>query len=407
MLIYAHSIWNEAMKSLRRNLIRTVLTILGLVVGIAAFICVVGVGKAGSAKVEEQLQKLGDNMIWIEAGSRATNGVRFGTRETNSLKVDDANAIFAEVPGLKRMSPNVDGRVQVIYGTQNWNTTYRGVAPEYFDIRKWEIQSGTIFTHDDVEKDVPVCLLGQTVVENLFPNENPVGKSIRVQAMPCRVIGVFQPKGASASGYDQDDFVAMPYTTAMKRISGTNWLDDIFFSATSRAAIPIATSQAVSLLRERHRLHPDEPEDFNIRSPEDVIRAQLQASELFTWLLGTTASLALLVGGIGIMNIMLVSVTERTREIGIRLAIGATETDIQFQFLSEVVAISLLGGILGVITGIAASSMMQASLQWEIKLTPQLLLFSGLFAAGIGIFFGYYPSRKASQLDPIEALRYE
>jgi putative ABC transport system permease protein len=407
MLMYAHSIWNEATKSLRRNLIRTVLTILGLVVGIAAFICVVGVGKAGSAKVEEQLQKLGDNMIWIEAGSRATNGVRFGTRETNSLKVEDANAIFAEVPGLKRMSPNVDGRVQVIYGTQNWNTTYRGVAPEYFDIRKWDLQSGTIFTHDDVDKDVPVCLLGQTVVENLFPNENPVGKSIRVQAMPCRVIGVFQPKGASASGWDQDDFVAMPYTTAMKRIGGTNWLDDIFFSATSRAAIPIATRQAVGLLRERHHLHPDEPDDFNIRSPEDVIRAQLQASQLFTWLLGTTASLALLVGGIGIMNIMLVSVTERTREIGIRLAIGATETDIQFQFLSEAVAISILGGCLGVIAGIAASSMLQASLQWEIKLTPQLLFFSGLFAAGIGIFFGYYPSRKASQLDPIAALRYE
>jgi putative ABC transport system permease protein len=407
MLMYIHSIWNEAMKSLRRNLIRTVLTILGLVVGIAAFICVVGVGKAGSAKVEEQLQKLGDNMIWIEAGSRATNGVRFGTRETNSLKVEDANAIFAEVPGLKRMSPNVDGRVQVIYGTQNWNTTYRGVAPEYFDIRKWDLQSGTIFTHDDMEKDIPVCLLGQTVVENLFPNENPVGKSIRVQAMPCRVIGVFQPKGASASGWDQDDFVAMPYTTAMKRIGGTNWLDDIFFSATSRAAIPIATKQAVGLLRERHHLHPDEPEDFNIRSPEDVIRAQLQASQLFTWLLGTTASLALMVGGIGIMNIMLVSVTERTREIGIRLAVGATETDIQFQFLSEAVAISILGGCLGVLAGIAASSMLQASLQWEIKLTPQLLFFSGLFAAGIGIFFGYYPSRKASQMDPIAALRFE
>jgi putative ABC transport system permease protein len=407
MLTYAHSVWSEAMKSLRRNLIRTVLTILGLVVGIAAFICVVGVGKAGSAKVEEQLEKLGDNMIWIEAGSRATNGVRFGTRETNSLKVEDANAILAEVPGLKRMSPNVDGRVQVIYGTQNWNTTYRGVAPEYFDIRKWEIQSGTIFTHDDVDKDVPVCLLGQTVVENLFPNENPVGKSIRVNAMPCRVIGTFQPKGASASGWDQDDFVAIPYTTAMKRIAGTNWLDDIFFSATSRADIPIATKQAVGLLRERHHLHPDEPDDFNIRSPEDVIRAQLQASHLFTWLLGTTASLALLVGGIGIMNIMLVSVTERTLEIGIRLAIGATEADIQFQFLSEAVAISLLGGVLGVIAGLAASSLFQTTLQWEIELTPQLLVFSGIFAAGVGIFFGYYPSRKASQLDPIEALRYE
>jgi putative ABC transport system permease protein len=407
MLIYVHSIWSEAMKSLRRNLLRTVLTVLGLVVGIAAFICVVGVGKAGSAKVEHELQKLGDNMIWIEAGSRATNGVRFGTRETKSLTVEDARAIFAEIPGLKRMSPNVDGRVQVVYGTQNWNTTYRGVAPEYFDIRRWEIQTGTIFTHDDVDRDVPVCLLGQTVVENLFPNDDPVGKSIRVQAMPCRVIGVFQPKGASASGWDQDDFVAMPYTTAMKRIGGTSWLDDIFFSGTSRTAIPISTRQAVALLRERHHLHPDEPDDFNIRSPEDVIRAQLQSSQIFTLLLGTIASLALLVGGIGIMNIMLVSVTERTREIGVRLAIGATEADIQFQFLAEAVAISILGGFLGVLAGVGASSLFQSTLQWDIQLTPQLLISSGLFAAAIGIFFGYYPSRKASQLNPIEALRYE
>lgn len=395
------------MKSLRRNLIRTVLTVLGLVVGIAAFICVVGVGKAGSAKVEQELQKLGDNMIWIEAGSRATNGVRFGTRETSSLTAEDARAIFAEIPGLKRMSPNVDGRVQVVYGNQNWNTTYRGVSPDYFGIRRWEIQTGTIFTHDDVDRDVPVCLLGQTVVESLFPNDDPVGKSIRVQSMPCRIIGVFQPKGASASGWDQDDFVAMPYTTAMKRIGGTSWLDDIFFSATSRSAIPIATQQAVTLLRERHHLHPDEPDDFNVRSPEDVIRAQLQSSEVFTILLGTIASLALLVGGIGIMNIMLVSVTERTREIGVRLAIGATEEDIQFQFLAEAVAISILGGFLGVIAGVGASSVFQSTLRWDINLTPQLLVFSGLFAAGIGIFFGYYPSRKASQLNPIEALRYE
>jgi putative ABC transport system permease protein len=407
MLMYIQSTWSEAMKSLRRNLIRTVLTILGLVVGIAAFICVVGVGKAGSAKVETELQKLGDNMIWIEAGSRATNGVRCGTRETKSLTVEDARAIFAEIPGLKRMSPNVDGRVQVVYGTQNWNTTFRGVAPEYFDIRRWEIQTGTVFTHDDVDRNAPVCILGQTVVENLFPNEDPVGKSIRVQAMPCRVIGEFQPKGASASGWDQDDFVAMPYTTAMKRIGGTSWLDDIFFSASSRDAIPIATRQAVALLRERHHLHPEEPDDFNIRSPEDVIRAQLQSSQIFTLLLGTIASLALLVGGIGIMNIMLVSVTERTREIGIRMAIGATESDIQFQFLAEAVAISFLGGVLGILAGVGVSSLFQTTLQWEIKLSPQLLVSSGLFAACIGIFFGYYPSRKASQLNPIEALRYE
>ena len=407
MFTYAHSIWTQAMKSLRRNLIRTLLTILGLVVGIAAFICVVGVGKAGSAKVEEQLQKLGDNMIWIEAGSRATNGVRFGTRETSSLTLGDARAIVAEVPGLKRMSPNVDGRVQMVYGTQNWNASYHGVAPEYFEIRKWEIATGTAFTQDDVDRNLPVCILGQTVVENLFPNEDALGKSIRVQQMPCRVIGTFKPKGASATGADQDDWIAMPYTTGMKRISGTSWLDDIFFSATSRDAIPIATKLAVGLLRERHHLHSEEPDDFNIRSPEDIIRAQLQASELFTWLLGITASLALLVGGIGIMNIMLVSVTERTREIGIRLAIGATEMDIQLQFLSEAATISLLGGLLGVFVGIALSSFFQTTLQWEIKLTPELLLFSGLFAAGIGVFFGYYPSRKASQLNPVEALRFE
>jgi putative ABC transport system permease protein len=407
VLIYLQSIWSEAMKSLRRNLVRTTLTILGLVVGIAAFICVVGVGRAGSAKVEEQLQKLGDNMIWVEAGSRATNGVRFGTRETKSLTVEDARAILAEIPGIARMSPNVDGHVQLIYGNQNWYSQYRGVGPEYFDIRRWEIQSGSIFTRDDVERDAPVCLLGQTVVDNLFANQDPVGKSIRVQAMPCRVIGTFKPKGASASGQDQDDFIAMPYTTAMKRIAGTDWLDDIYFSATSRAAIPIATHQAVGLLRERHHLHPDEPDDFNIRSPEDVIRAQLQASELFTLLLGITASLALLVGGIGIMNIMLVSVTERTREIGIRLAIGATEGDIQFQFLSEAIAISLLGGLMGVLAGVITSGIFQNTLHWEIKLTPELLIFAGCFAAALGIFFGYYPSRKASQLDPIEALRYE
>jgi putative ABC transport system permease protein len=407
MLIYAQSIWSEAMKSLRRNLVRTVLTILGLVVGIAAFICVVGVGRAGSAKVEEQLQKLGDNMIWVEAGSRATNGVRFGTRQTKSLTVEDARAIRAEIPGISRMSPNVDGHIQLIYGNQNWNSQYRGVAPEYFEIRRWEIQSGSIFTRDDVERDAPVCLLGQTVVDNLFGSADPIGKSIRVQAMPCRVVGVLKAKGASASGQDQDDFIAMPYTTAMKRIAGTDWLDDIYFSATSRAAIPIATHQAVGLLRERHHLHPDEPDDFNIRSPEDVIRAQLQASELFTLLLGITASLALLVGGIGIMNIMLVSVTERTREIGIRLAIGATESDIQFQFLSEAIAISLLGGVVGVIAGVVTSGIFQNTLHWEIKLSPELLIFAGCFAAALGIFFGYYPSRKASQLDPIEALRYE
>jgi len=407
MLTYLQSIWNEALKSLLRNRIRTVLTILGLVVGIAAFICVVGVGEAGSAKVQEQLQKLGDNMIWIEAGSRATNGVRFGTRETDSLTLDDARALAAEIPGVKEVSPNVDGRIQLIFENQNWNSSYRGVSPEYLDIRRWEIASGAAFTHEDVDREAAVCILGQTVVDNLFVGVDPIGKTVRVQAMPCRVVGIFQAKGASANGSDQDDFIAMPYTTAMKRIAGTYWLDDIYLSAISRQSIPFVTHQAIGLLRERHHLHPDEPEDFSVRSPEDVIRAQLQSSQVFTLLLGTTAALALLVGGIGIMNIMLVSVTERTREIGVRLAIGATEADIQFQFLSEAIAISLLGGFVGVLAGIGGSALFRNTLHWEIRLTPELLLFSGCFAALVGIFFGYYPSRKASQLNPIEALRYE
>jgi putative ABC transport system permease protein len=405
--MYLRSILGEAVKALLRNRIRTILTILGLVVGIAAFICVVGVGEAGSAKVQEQLQKLGDNMIWIEAGSRATNGVRYGTRETDSLTLDDARALRAEIPGVKAMSPNVDGRTQLVFENQNWYSQFRGVSPEYFEIRRWEIRSGTSFTTEDIEREAAVCILGQTVVDNLFGATDPLGKSIRVQAMPCRVIGVFAAKGASATGSDQDDFIAMPYTTAMKRISGTFWLDDIYLSAASRSAIPTVTHLAVGLLRERHHLHADEPDDFNIRSPEDVIRAQLQASQLFTLLLGVTASLALLVGGIGIMNIMLVSITERTREIGIRLAIGATEGDIQFQFLSEAVAISLLGGAIGVLAGILGSILFQNTLHWEIRLTPQLLIFAGCFAAVIGIFFGFYPSRKASRLNPIEALRYE
>ena len=245
------------------------------------------------------------------------------------------------------------------------------------------------------------------MVDNLFQQENPLGKVVRLNSLPCRVVGVFAVKGMSASGQDQDDFIVMPYSTVQKRLTGNFWLDDIFCSATSAEIMPQATQDIIGLLRERHHLHQGEPEDFNIRTPEELIRAQLQASHLLTLLLASTASLSLVVGGVGIMNIMLVSITQRTREIGIRMAIGATEGDVQIQFLSEAVVISMLGGVLGVIGGILGSSLLENTLHWQMQLSPQIMIFASLFAAATGIFFGYYPSRKASQLNPIESLRYE
>jgi putative ABC transport system permease protein len=281
------------------------------------------------------------------------------------------------------------------------------VSPEFFEIRKWEFRLGGNFTRDDVERNAPVCVLGQTVATSLFGDDDPLGKTINIQAVPFKVIGVLQGRGFSATGQDQDDFVVMPITAAQKRITGQEWLDDIFFSAASREEIPEVTRQITGVMRERHHLRAGDLDDFNIRTPEELIRAQLAAANVFTLLLGSAASLSLLVGGIGIMNIMLVSVTERTREIGIRLAVGATEQDIQMQFLSEAMVMSLIGGALGVLAGVLGSFLLQNTLHWEMQLSAQIMAIAGLFSAGVGIFFGYYPARKAAQLDPIEGLRYE
>jgi putative ABC transport system permease protein len=397
----------EATAALMRNWVRSVLTIVGISVGVGAFICVVAIGNAGSSRIEKQLQNLGDNFIWIEAGSRARNGVRYGARADRTLILADATAIMQQVPLVKAMSPNVDGHLQVIYEGENWSTQFRGVTPEFLSIRRWDLQSGAFFTEADVEGATPVCVLGKTVVDNLFGNEDPIDKVVRVQSMPCKVIGVLRAKGFSATGQDQDDFIVMPFTTAQKRITGTFWLDDIFCSAVSRDAMPEATSQIVGLLRERHHLNPAEDDDFNIRRPEDVVRAQLATSRIMTILLASVASLSLLVGGIGIMNIMLVSVTQRTREIGLRLAVGATESDVQLQFLSEAIALSLLGGVLGLIAGMASSALVENLFQMPTKLSTEIYAVGGLFSAGIGILFGFYPAHKASQLDPIQGLRYE
>ncbi len=401
------TIFREALQALVRNRARSLLTMLGIVMGVGSFICVVAVGRAGSSRVETQLSNVGDNLIWVEAGSRARSGVRIGSRGTKTLVEGDSRAVLDQVPGVKSASPNVDGRIQVVYGNLNWGTQYRGVSPEYFEIRKWNVNLGAAFTQDDMEKNAPVCVLGPTVATNLFDEEDPIGKTVNIKSVPFKVVGVLEGKGFSATGQDQDDFVVMPLTTAQKRITGVEWLDDIFFSAASREEIPEVTKRIIGVLRERHHLRASEDDDFNIRTPEELIRAQLASANVFTLLLASAASLSLLVGGIGIMNIMLISVTERTREIGIRLAVGATEQDIQMQFLSEAIVMSLIGGALGVLSGILGSLLLQNTLHWEMQLSPQIMAIAGVFSAAVGIFFGYYPAQKAARLDPIEGLRYE
>jgi putative ABC transport system permease protein len=308
---------------------------------------------------------------------------------------------------IQRLSPNVDGRVQVIYGSDNWYTQFRGVSPDFLQIRRWDLRLGEFFTQNDVDRASPVCVLGQTIVDNLFVLDDPIGKVIRVQNFPCVVVGVLRAKGLSSFGQDQDDFVVMPYTTVAKRVTGTFWLDDIFCSAVSQESMSDATKQITALLRERHHLNPGEDDDFNVRRPEDVIQAQLASRQIMRLLLASIASLSLIVGGIGIMNIMLVAVTQRTKEIGIRLAVGANEGVIQLQFLLEAITIGLLGGILGMTIGFFSSGLVSDLFHFPTELTTNTFLFGAGFAAGVAVIFGYYPAKKASQLDPIQALRYE
>ncbi len=397
----------SALWSLLRNKTRSLLTVLGITIGIAAVICVVAIGKAGQTRVEQQMNNLGDNLVWIEAGGRAVNGVRTGNHGTKSLTVADAIALRTQVPLLKSVSPNVDGSIHIVYGNQNWFTQYRGVSPEYFDIKRWGIDRGAAFADDDVERAADVCVIGRTVRNQLFGVEDPIGKVIRVKDTPCKIVGTLLPKGLSVSGQDQDDTIILPYTTAQKKLSGANWLDDILCSAVSPAAVKLAGQEAAGLLRDRHHLRPESDDDFNIRNPEDIIQAQLEASRTLTILLISIASISLLVGGIGIMNVMLVSVTERTREIGVRVAVGATEGAIQLQFLSESVMLSLVGGAAGVLLGVGASVVVGRTLAWPMQISPESILIAALFSIAVGVFFGYYPARKASLLDPIESLRYE
>jgi putative ABC transport system permease protein len=393
--------------ALLRNKMRSMLTVMGITIGIAAVICVVAIGKAGQSRVEQHMNNLGDNLVQIEAGGRAVNGVKTGTHATKTLTVADALAIRNQISLIKSVTPNVDDHVQAIYANQNWFTTYRGVAPEYFAIKRWYLDYGAIFSTEDVDRAANVCVIGRTVREQLFGAEDPLGKTIRVKGLPCKVVGGLHPKGLSLSGQDQDDNIILPYTTAQRKMKGNNWLDDILCSAVSADSVKTAGQEAAAILRDRHHLRSEEPDDFNIRNPEDIIQAQMDASKTLTILLIAIASISLIVGGIGIMNVMLVSVTERTREIGVRVAVGATEQAIQLQFLGESIMLSLVGGSAGVLFGVLGSYVVGQTLQWPIEMSLESIIIAATFSVAVGVFFGYYPARKASLLDPIEALRYE
>jgi putative ABC transport system permease protein len=397
---------HDAFGSLRANRMRSALTMLGIMIGIGAVICTVAIGQGGQDQVQQQLQNLGDNLIWIEAGARNVNGRRTGAYGTKSLRLDDEKAL-ERLPIIKTCSPNVDSHVQIAYQNQNWWTRYRGVAPSFFRIAHWELASGSYFTDHDVTKLSKICLLGRTVAERLFPNETPLGKTVRISHLPFVVGGVFQSKGVSTHGWDQDDVVMMPYTVAMKELKGQDWLDDIMCSAATPGSIGPAEKQMGSLLRFQHRLRPDQPDDFNIRHPEEALQALKDSNKTFALMLASIASVSLLVGGIGIMNIMLVSVTERTREIGVRMAVGATRWDVQQQFLIESVALSLLGGAAGVLLGLIATEGLTRMLSWPVTISPEAVLAAVIVSITTGIFFGYYPARRAAALRPIEALRYE
>jgi putative ABC transport system permease protein len=401
------AVFRVALKALARNKLRTILTMLGIIIGVGAVICTVAIGEGASNEVQEQLRSLGDNMIFISAGSVNSHGVRMGSQATKTLTVEDAQAI-GQIPFIKAVTPGVGTSVQVVYKDQNWYTSIRGNAPSYFEIREWPVVEGIPFSQRDVEADANVCVLGQTIVENLFVDgENPIGKMIRIQNIPFRVIGVLARKGQSPWGHDEDDTIIAPYTTVQKKLAGISWIQYVMASATSVKTIPAAEQQIEALLRQRHHLRPNEDDDFIIRSTIDIANARAQSARILTLLLASIASVSLLVGGIGIMNIMLVSVTERTREIGVRMAVGATEDDVQMQFLSEAVVLSLLGGALGIIFGIFGSMLVSGMLHWPTLIPPQAIAIAVLFSAGVGVFFGYYPARKAARLDPIEALRYE
>ncbi len=401
-----------ALRALRVNRLRSALTMLGIVIGVAAVIAMVAVGSGATARIQQQIQAIGSNLIMVIPGSITSNGVRLGGGAGVTLSEDDAKAIAAECPAVAAVAPVVRGGAQVMYGSNNWATSIQGTTPDYLAIRDQPVAQGTPFTNDDVNSGAKVALLGQTVAQNLFGGADPVGQSIRIKNVPFTVDGVLSPKGQSPSGQDQDDLILIPISTAKRQVVGASQANarsvgSIMVQAVNASAMDEAQRELGALLRQRHRVQPGQDDDFSVRNLSDVFAAQESSARVMSILLGAIASVSLIVGGIGIMNIMLVSVTERTREIGLRLAIGAKTRDILSQFLVEAVTLSILGGIIGILSGIGASLLISYFAGWNTLVSPTAIVMAFAFSGLVGVFFGYYPARKAAMLDPIDALRYE
>ncbi|HEY7404241.1 MAG TPA: ABC transporter permease [Candidatus Angelobacter sp.] len=397
-----------AFRALARNKTRSTLTMLGVIIGVGAVIAMMGIGQGADQAVQRQIANLGSNMLFVSSGSMNLGGLRLGWGATKTLVREDVVAMLKECPAVVTAAPGTQTSAQVVYENDNWGTRITGSTPEYFEIRTWDFQSGSSFSEDDVTTAANVAVIGETVRKNLFATTEPVGKTIRIGNLPFKVVGVLVAKGQSpAMSEDQDDTIIVPLTTLQKKITGQPWLRFVMVSAKSRSGSYAAQQQIQALLRDRHRIRPEQEDDFTLRNLADMADLASEASKVMTALLASIAGVSLLVGGIGIMNIMLVSVKERTREIGLRMAIGATEGDVQRQFLTEAVVMSLVGGAVGIASGVGASFVIASTAGWPILVSGTAVAGAAGVAIAIGIFFGYYPAQKAARLDPIEALRYE
>jgi putative ABC transport system permease protein len=396
-----------AMRALARNKLRAFLTMLGIIIGVGAVIAMVAIGEGAKATIRAQIASLGTNVLIVLPGTSTQGGVRAGFGSRNTLVDGDAKAMVRELSAVAYASPVLRRQEQLVAGNLNWGTLTQGVAPELQQIREWQIAEGRFLHDGDIESAAKVAVLGETVVRNLFGNDDPIDAVVRIRNIPFRVVGVLAPKGQTGHGQDQDDTVLIPYTTMQKRLMRITYVQSIVVAARSAERVGEAQEQITALLRQRHRIGPDREDDFFIRNLSDIAEAATTSARVMAVLLGSVASISLLVGGIGIMNIMLVSVTERTREIGIRMAVGARGKDIMLQFLVEAVVMAATGGCIGILLGIGSSEVLNRWAQWPTQINPAIIAVAFCFSAAVGVFFGLYPAKKAANLDPIEALRYE